>query len=337
MNELKGLIVIDGSDGTGKTTLAKYFVEKYGAAWLHQSYRFSKKMFTYHTAVLLNAINLAKTKLVIIDRLWMSEDVYGGVYRNGTAWPLEGRFIDQVLLKHCAVQIIATMDPAVYTERFYKLVSMGRAEQYTTKPRDVAQKYYDLYHGKFMQECRTYADLMTRLGGLKSRRDCIEYDMTRDGSDLDLFCRKVVSILVSLSEGQYQPCLNAEYTCLTGHATMAKYILVGDVPNSKSRRISWPFYDYGNSSLYLESALQSLKIPGQEIMLTNACTKQGIIHIADIIEKYGTKKVIALGQNAGDRLHEAGIPHVEAPHPQYFRRFKQGLGLEGYAKTLQIK
>lgn len=330
--KITGIIVIDGSDGTGKTTLAQYFVSKYGAVWLHQSYRFKNKMFTYHTAALLRAIKLAETRLVVIDRLWLSEDIYGAVYRGGSAWPMEGRFIDRILLKHAAVQIIALADLETYASSFKSSLKTGRNELYTDKPYDVAKRYHDVYYGSSYSDVRTYADFLSASGGFKRREDVMGYSMFTDGKDLDKFCRRVISTLTFLKENQYQPCLKPGYTLVSGNASMADFILVGDTCNKKSRRELWPFYDYGYSSLYLNQALQLAKVQEQNIMLTNACTSAGVIHVADLMSMFKPKHVIALGKRAHARLADANIVHSSIVHPQYHRRF---IGqVDGYAKII---
>ena len=68
---MKGLIVIDGCDGTGKTTLAEAICKRYDGVYIHNTYRWPQKMPLYHTAALHRALKIARTKLVVIDRLWM--------------------------------------------------------------------------------------------------------------------------------------------------------------------------------------------------------------------------------------------------------------------------
>lgn len=84
---MKGIIILDGPDACGKTTLANKFIEKYGGTYIHLTYRFADKMPLYHMAMLRKALKLSKTQLVIIDRLHVSEYIYAKVYRGGSKWP----------------------------------------------------------------------------------------------------------------------------------------------------------------------------------------------------------------------------------------------------------
>lgn len=84
---MKGVLIIDGPDSCGKTTLANKLIEKYGGTYIHLTYRFKDKMPLYHTAMLRKALRLAKNQLVIIDRLHISEHIYAKVFRGGSKWP----------------------------------------------------------------------------------------------------------------------------------------------------------------------------------------------------------------------------------------------------------
>lgn len=84
---MKGIIILDGPDACGKTTLANKFIEKYGGTYIHLTYRFADKMPIYHAAMLRKALKLSKSQLVIIDRLHVSEYIYAKVFRGGTKWP----------------------------------------------------------------------------------------------------------------------------------------------------------------------------------------------------------------------------------------------------------
>ena len=77
-----GIIVLDGPDGAGKTTLAKYLQGHYGAKYIDMTYRWKKNQFEYHTAAIHHAIQLSQKQLVVIDRWWMSENIYADVYRK---------------------------------------------------------------------------------------------------------------------------------------------------------------------------------------------------------------------------------------------------------------
>ena len=77
---MKGIIIIEGSDASGKTTLANKLLRKYNGIIFHQTYRFKNKIPIYHMAILRKALKLSKTRLIILDRLHISEYIYGKVF-----------------------------------------------------------------------------------------------------------------------------------------------------------------------------------------------------------------------------------------------------------------
>lgn len=102
---MKGIILIEGPDACGKTTLAKRLAFDYNGIIFHQEYRFKNKMPIYHGAVLRKALKLSKEKLVILDRLHISEYIYGKVYRNEKRWPWMLELFNQ-LCKYFNIPII---------------------------------------------------------------------------------------------------------------------------------------------------------------------------------------------------------------------------------------
>jgi len=79
------IIIVDGGDGTGKTTLAKTI----GGHYLHASYLDTAKgnMIEYHLNLLKAAVILSDFEPVVIDRWRMSEVVYGTVFRGAVEGP----------------------------------------------------------------------------------------------------------------------------------------------------------------------------------------------------------------------------------------------------------
>lgn len=77
------IIILEGPDGSGKTTLAKSI----GGHYLHATHRFKGRMVLYHLALFKKAVELSQTDIVVIDRWRLSELVYGSVFRNGEEEP----------------------------------------------------------------------------------------------------------------------------------------------------------------------------------------------------------------------------------------------------------
>lgn len=80
----KGIILLEGPDHTGKTTLANYFRDNYDAHVMHCTWskELQPRMDDYLTETIISAMLIAKNKLVVIDRAWISEYVYDAVFRQ---------------------------------------------------------------------------------------------------------------------------------------------------------------------------------------------------------------------------------------------------------------
>ncbi len=78
------ILIVEGPDGCGKTTLAKYLANMNQSTYWHVSGHkdFHQIMPTYHQDVLLNAeANVKLGKSIVIDRHWPSEYVYAKHFR----------------------------------------------------------------------------------------------------------------------------------------------------------------------------------------------------------------------------------------------------------------
>lgn len=143
------IIVFEGPDGCGKTTLAKELASIMGARYIHLTYRFKDKMDLYHTAAIRLAAHLAQHQPVIIDRWWPSEIIYADAYRGGS------KFTKQYfLLEHIATEIGVTYVfciPANRNEylKFYNELKGKREEMYNEGLDRVWQGYSDMWRTYF--------------------------------------------------------------------------------------------------------------------------------------------------------------------------------------------
>lgn len=81
---MKSLIILEGPDCSGKTTLGKYLARWVNGVYFHCTYteKLGIAMRDYQMNVLANAMEGIKNGQVwVIDRLWPSEVVYSSVFR----------------------------------------------------------------------------------------------------------------------------------------------------------------------------------------------------------------------------------------------------------------
>ena len=134
-NSIGAVIVIDGPDGTGKTTLAEVLQKEYGAHIIHSTWseELEKNMDQYLLGNIVEALTVAKnqSRLVVIDRLWLSELVYSSVYRKGTQYQGLHATLDSILRMSNAMHVVALpYNRTEYTREMDKLAA-EREEMYS--------------------------------------------------------------------------------------------------------------------------------------------------------------------------------------------------------------
>ena len=121
------LIIIDGPDGSGKTTLAKRLADITGYEYFHFSYPTSpaekRCMVQKYRDFIKNHPN------AILDRSWYSEMVYGPIVRGVSHVSRKDmQDLEILLCKHGGLIIYCTDKPEVLWQRATK-----RGEDYITK------------------------------------------------------------------------------------------------------------------------------------------------------------------------------------------------------------
>ena len=316
------IIVLDGPDAVGKTTIAKEFMRKFpNTKYIHNGYRWKDKIFDYHTAVMKLASKWAMTHNVIIDRWWPSEACYASVYRNTSAWPLQGRFHERLALKYGVIYLLCLPDQNT-VDRHTEMKKV-RNEMYENIE-DLCNLYYKLYYGDLNHKDKgNYIDKLILSGGVKDIPYYIPYTIERWGAHLDTFLDLVMHVATEMRDTQFQDALSPFEHNVLGHPKFAKYMFVGDRVNPKYRDIFWPFFEYGNSSLYFTEALNDLWIKERDYMWTNAYDKDGKIDLkyAELAKERGIN-IIALGKNALNALKQKRIePYEIMRHPSHYKRF----------------
>jgi len=326
MTQLTGIVCIDGANATGKTTLAEELRKRHGAIILHQTYRFRNNIFNYHTAALRLAIRLAQNRLVVLDRLWMSEVVYASVYRGGTPWPHQGRMVDRVLQKACAVQVVCIeRNRELLLERYHQTRShrTDADAENNARVNDMYQRVVprQILDARICGPRANYLDDMAELAAIKNRKDVIAHGVW-DGST-ESTCDLIEKKLLELQSTQLRDALTVDN--FLGHVSSdTKFLIVGDKPNFK-HKWAWPFHEYANSSLWLTQQLHQIFFDETTALWVNVNEGMGCA-IWKLIDEFpklmSSIKIISLGNLAEKTLREEfDLLSTHIPHPQYGRRF----------------
>jgi hypothetical protein len=292
------IIVIDGPDGVGKTTLAKELVAKLGGAYIHCGYRFTDKIDLYHSAAL--ELALTHDQPVIMDRWWVSEVVYAKAFRGGTPWPWFQFMLDRAALKHGVTYVICQdEDKERYLKHFEKL------KGYRDEMFDCMGEIHDLYEAW--------------MGLYRYHPTSLCYDYHKPGPNAaDLIAGWAYRNIAALP----QFARDAKDRRFAGNP-YAKTIMVGDSSNPKGRRQVWPFFDYGYSSLWITRAISGIGVMEHDLGWLNINGQGGKLQWhEDELGWFDDATFVAMGANAQRALADLELPHEKVPHPQWYNRFQ---------------
>jgi len=177
----KGIIILEGPDGSGKTQLGKYLANKFGGHYMHQTWSedIELVMPEYMQDVLNLASERSKTQLVILDRHWVSEYIYSKVFRNGPRWPDIPNVMHTQLKELNALYIFcfASLDSKdLYLSNFEQLKG-ERTEMYSSM-----DKVFDEYHSfVFKGDFKSIApELWNSEYGALVNLNSLYFDYTKD-------------------------------------------------------------------------------------------------------------------------------------------------------------
>jgi len=90
------LYIIEGADGTGKSTLGKAIAEQTKGHILHASFDKEWNIKEYHDSLFKATLTLLEYQDVIMDRWATSEEVYAEAYRGGKKYASDDYIIDTI-------------------------------------------------------------------------------------------------------------------------------------------------------------------------------------------------------------------------------------------------
>lgn len=317
---MRGIVVLEGADGTGKTTLGKYLVDNFDAHYMHLTYRWPNTMFNYHLAAVHRAIKISQERLVVVDRCWLSECVYANIFRKGSKWPELGRMLDRILRRFGAIYVFCMNEDDEQYEINYNELKKTREEMYDNTL-EVSRRYNQIWNGDSEICGIDYSVLISRNGGFGIREDCVSYRIEKEGRDIESFCNELVAKVNSRVEmGDFSKELREKiqdpriYNFL-GYLPECKYLIIGDRINKEKRQIDYPWTAHKRSSLFLANCLTRIGVDETSLCHINRNDLWGL-QLIDMIRKETKCHRIFLGKDAAKWVHSAPLLH-----PAYALRF----------------
>lgn len=281
------IIILEGPDGGGKTTLAQrlakehhFRVIKTGPPQpgenLLRSYSFSL------------ASALADDRPVVFDRHYLGESIYGPILREADTLGEYGRDLLERVCRARGVRVLVVLPNY---ERVY--------DAWAKKTEDLVEDPGQLHH-----VYQRYTQQLTRCRWMQS---------------LDPYLSE------SLVTWQLHDPLPTLPPGAVGNPT-ADTLFVGEriSPASPYFMFDWPFHDEGACSRYLWDRLRDAGIDERSIAFCNATHRDYHLthpNLDRTLCHHQWKHVVALGKTAVTELKGLGVEPREVPHPQFWKRF----------------
>jgi hypothetical protein len=283
-------VVLEGPDGSGKTTFAEYLVNTHGYSYHHQGPPQHDDMLREYAIAFLNA--LEHCQLCAFDRLHLGESVYGPLLRgrDRVGGKLGTKLLD-MLIQAKGGQVFLCLPPYERIKESW----IRRREKELVQDLDLLEKTYTEY-------LRLVRNLDYRL---------LNYAI----EDSFLALHQIVNTPV--------PCVDGDFI---GNP-LAQFIFVGDRAN---QTLDLPFFATDGSSKFFWDTIDAARYRRTEILVTNSRDPEGEVrNPKDWLNKlYPSRRtIVALGQDAAKVVYESVPDNMETniyvvDHPQYIKRFK---------------
>jgi thymidylate kinase len=290
------VVILEGPDGGGKTTLAKRLINE-GFEYRHEGPPPPEMDRVAHYLRILHD-SVESGKNIVHDRLWLGERIYGPIARGVDKLGDEGQRLFERLHRSKSIhQYICT--PNIGAARANYRIKISEADDFL-KSTEKWEKVYTNY-----------------VSWLKSNPVMAQlYDYTLDSNH-----DRIVSEIFS-----FQNALRVLPTGTIGSPD-ARLLFVGDRPNH--RTIDVPFFSLKGSSAYLNKTLSKCLLDESEIAFSNARSHTGKEHdLGAILSKLPKlEHIFLMGAIAREWFYARSNVKTTykiscIPHPSYLKRFK---------------
>jgi len=168
------IILLEGADCSGKTTLGEEIKKAFCAEYVHHT-QDTNSISEFSSTLNKAAARREAGGVTVIDRLWISEMIYGPVMRNLTHDP------DGLVMRLChmagVVTVMCVRQDITKHLTHFRDVSETRDEYAKDNISTIIHAYYDLWYGKHDAKYSGLLGKLVRQTPLKLLRSYYQYDM----------------------------------------------------------------------------------------------------------------------------------------------------------------
>jgi thymidylate kinase len=277
------LILLEGCDGSGKSTTAKLLAERLpGAVTVHHgSYKGlgPQELSVAYMASLRSALGGAHT---IMDRSWLSEPIYADVFRNEPSRisSVSRRMLERAALR-CDGVVVLCRPPFERCLQTFR----GRLAEEMLKDSGQLKRVYDGYQL------------------LDTHLPVVEFDYTTESID---------QLMMWIEAAVLERRAHIKVTLLGDRPNVRTHV-------QEALQVPFVSFTGAGCSEWLAAQLDDAGISEYNLNWANAFTHDGKDNDTDLLIPGG--EVIALGNYASTWCRKYGVTHQVCPHPQYHKRF----------------
>ena len=289
MMRCRQLTIVEGPDGSGKSTFARAYAVKTQAHYVHFGplLKMSQQLPRMYVEAMRPAL-MGWTD-VVFDRSWLSESPYGTVYRGGDdrVGPIAQRMLERLAMR-CETVVIKCLPP---WETVKKNFLSRRSDEYLDDTRQL-KEVYTLYQKQ------------------KTALPVYHYDYTSgNASSVDV---QLKQLRTNPHQLDIRSAGNFDATC----------VLVGEgftEPTQYDAYYQWPFGSFARSgcSYWLTNQLHEANIDERALFWVNCDQPM----FWTVLPKVDGTRICALGAKASNVLTKGKIEHTVYEHPQAHKRF----------------
>jgi len=296
------VIIIEGPDGSGKTTLAQSLARIYNATYVHQG--------PYGDDPFLEALLTVYNRPgpIVLDRAHIGEQVYGPLYRGGDMLGhARRRMLERYLLARQAV--VVSCEPPYPTCEANWQAGRERGEEMFD---DAARHYIEWAKFTSIQSTAQTPATAIMTDAVRTELPLVAYNYTTDSLN-DLLTR-LVNARTPWNGGPGVGCFE-----------QGTVLLVGGRPSRRTKPFTFPFIAREGTSPWLAALFEQWGVPEADLYWINAMTPDGLETDGRFAGLLWPSRVVAMGDEAQRwakrRDWPGGTNLVHVPDPGEWRRY----------------